>query len=88
MLAVVNFGPGRGRRIDDLRKGLGFLGDAGGRAGPGAQAARTRLERADQQEPSQVLARPHGRARVLADVRHERLSVHEDWQEERGDQSH
>ena len=49
--------------------------DAGGRAGPGAQAARTRLERADQQEPSQVLARPHGRARVLADVRHERLSV-------------
>ena len=28
-LTVVNFSPEQGRRFDDLRKGLGFLGDAG-----------------------------------------------------------
>src|SRR4051812_43518508 len=53
-----------------------LLGDARRRAGPGAQAARTRVERADQQEPSRVLARPRRRARVLANVCHQRLSVY------------
>ena len=73
---MVNFGPERGCRIDDLRKGLGFLGDISGRAGPRAQAARTRVELAYQQEPSRVLTRPPGRARVLADLRHKRFPVH------------